>query len=158
MENCLFRSGNPATEEYNVGLKYDLQNLSGGKWHKKMLPSRRMQEPPFWRTAEVLSVIAAELWLFSYFPLPPALVFLSTSCLHSPPLSPAVFPTLAEVHTRQWHLPPRPNTRQACPADRHHFGVGRWDLPEKSAKSCGPYLAHKTDGFATWALGKQGPT
>ena len=98
-----------------------------------------MQEPPFQRTAEVLHAIAAELWLFRCCPLPPALAFLlSTSCFPSPPLSPAGFPPVAEIHTRQRSLPPRPTTCQAGPADRRHVGAGRWDLPEESAESCGP--------------------
>lgn len=79
-----------------------------------------MQKHPFQRIAEVLSVIAAELLLFSHFPLPLALVcLLSASCFPSPPLSPSVFPTLTEIQARHGSLTPHPPCARLAP----HTGI-----------------------------------
>lgn len=116
-----------------------------------------MQEPPFQRITKVLSVIAAELSLFSYFPVPPALVFLlSTFCFTSRPLSPAVFPTLKCTPGSRvcLHIP-------TCVGLTPQTGVTlEWvdGTYRKSLLKAVVCLAHKTDGFATGALGKQGHT
>lgn len=84
-----------------MGLKYDLQNLSKGKWHRSTLPSKWRGDPPFQRRAEVLGIIAANCGFFLNFSILQLLFLLSTTYFSPPPLFSAVFTNLTEIYTRQ---------------------------------------------------------